>query len=285
MSNILRLMAILVFLTGFGAGCQREEKSVTKNIVVADPKPVVADVKKPAAAKDVKATDRSKIVGRIVWGADKAPQQANLNLGNNAAGCPAAIKDQQWVVDPKTLGLKDAFVWLEPATKGEKMPAAENVKLPERAEVDQPACMFVPHALALREGQILVAKNTSAIPHNFKWTGNPTANPGGNELIPPGGSIEIKNLVADRLPVAVECNIHPWMRGWIRVYDHPYFAVTNANGEFTIENAPVGNFRLKIWHGSGGWPLGAKGREGQPIAVLAGETVVGNVTYPPPPND
>ena len=77
--------------------------------------------------------------------------------------------------------------------------------------------------------------------------------------------------------------IHPWMKGWIRVFDHPYFAVTDENGAFEIKDAPAGNLRLMVWHGSAGWKDGAKGRNGDPVQIQAGSAVdLGNIAFPPP---
>lgn len=227
------------------------------------------------------------ITGRIIWGDDKLPPPADLNLGENPdkAAClkDGPVKDETWIVNPKNKGLKNAFVWLEAETKGDKLPIHPSLaKVQGKVEIDQPACAFIAHATALREGQTLVAKNSSGIAHNFKWTGNPTVNPGGNVLLPPGAAKEIDGLMADRLPIAIECNIHPWMKGWARVFDHPYFAVTDADGSFTIKNAPAGNFRIKVWHGSGGWLGGAKGKNGAPITINAGENKLPDNPYPPP---
>ena len=150
--------------------------------------------------------------------------------------------------------------------------------------MDQPLCMFIPHAIGMREGQILLAKNSSTISHSYKWTGNPaTANSGNNVLIAPKGSVPIKGLVADRLPIKIECNIHNWIGGWVRVFDHPYFAVTAGDGAFELRNAPAGEYRLMVWHGSGGW-LGCKdGRNGQLINIPAGKTLeMGELKYQPP---
>src|SRR5436853_1201082 len=113
----------------------------------------------------------------------------------------------------------------------------------------------------LRDVQALVVKNSASIAHNFKWTGNPAVNLGGNVLLPPGAQKEIDDLKADRIPVKFECNIHPWMNGYCRVYDHPYYAVTDTDGNFTIKNAPVGDFKLMIWHPQG-WDKGKDGRNG-----------------------
>jgi len=142
--------------------------------------------------------------------------------------------------------------------------------------------MFVPHALALREGQILVVKNTSKVLHNFKWNGHPDVNPGGNPSIVAGAEEVLGNLKADRLPIGVSCGIHPWMKGWIRVFDHPYFALTDAQGRFAIKDAPAGACRLMAWHGSGGWLGGVKGRNGRPISVQSGDNDLGTLEYAPP---
>ena len=227
------------------------------------------------------------VVGRIVWGSDKIPAAADLDLKENPdkAACTkdGPVKDETWLVNPKNKGLRNTFVWIEGAKKGEKLPIHPSLKTASgKIDVDQPSCAFIPHAIAIREGQVLVAKNSSPIAHNFKWTGNPTVNPGGNVLLPPGASKEIDDLKADRLPLSIECNVHPWMKGWARIYDHPYFAVTDADGNFAIKNAPAGDFVIKIWHGSGGWAGGAKGKNGSPISIKTGENKLGDVVYPAP---
>jgi hypothetical protein len=226
------------------------------------------------------------IKGRIVWGGKQLPARPILALANhpNAAACQAngPLLDETWVVHPKNKGLRYTFVWLQ-APKGQVLPihpALQNAVLPN-VEIDQPFCQFVPHALAIRQGQNVVAKNNSPLAHTVKWSGNPALNPGGNVLLPPNGQMVIAGLVADRLPLSIECNIHPWMKGWLRVFDHPYFAVTDEEGRYEIKNAPVGNWQLMIWHGSGGWRGGVKGKNGQPINLKAGEQTLDDIDYSP----
>ena len=229
------------------------------------------------------------VKGSIVWGGPEAPPRLALDLKENAdkAAClkNGMILEETWVVHPKTKGLRYAFVWLA-APKGKDLPIHPDLKEPKEKKVvmDQPVCMFLPHAIAMREGQTLVAKNTSNISHNFKWSGHPDVNPGNNVLLPPNTEKVIDDLKADRLPVSIECNIHPWMRGWVRVFNHPYYAVTDENGKFELKNAPAGEWQLMVWHGSGGWLGGAKGKNGQPINISAGTTDLGNLAYPPPAN-
>ena len=53
---------------------------------------------------------------------------------------------------------------------------------------------------------------------------------------------------AERAPFSSECAIHPWMRFWTLVVDHPYAAVTDSSGKFTIPDLPAGEHTFKIWH-------------------------------------
>ena len=238
-------------------------------------------------AQDAKAWGDLK--GRIIWGGKDIPAPKPIDAvkaNQDKAHClsKGPILDQEWVVDKKNKGLKWTFVWLEAKDKS-ALPIHPDLKDIKQKQVamDQPCCMFVPHALGMREGQILLAKNSSPIPHNFKFT---TGNGDGkNFLIPRGGSVPIKGLEADPFPVTVNCNIHGWMKAWVRVFNHPYFAVTDENGAFAMPKAPAGEYQLMIWHGSGGWSGGAAGRNGQPITIKGGVVNdLGNLEYKKPNN-
>lgn len=224
------------------------------------------------------------IKGRVVWAPPVLPLAAAIAVPpGNGAGCPAKVANEEWVVNAKNKGLKNVFVWLE-ANKGETLPIHPNLAkpVPKNVEIDQPACAFIPNAVAMRQGDVFLIKNTSAIAHNCKGSGEQALAQDFNILIPPGGAVPVQNLKASRLPMRIECNIHPWMGGWLRIYDHPYFAVTDDDGNFSFKDAPVGNFRLKVWHGSGGWYKGAAGRLGDPLAVNAGANNLADIPYSPP---
>ncbi|MFO0863619.1 MAG: hypothetical protein U0744_02985 [Gemmataceae bacterium] len=227
------------------------------------------------------------VVGRIVWeGAIPADAPIDVSM-NGDCKKHSPIRNETWSIHAKNKGLQSCFVWLAPKDakdKKAKLPIHPDFKgAPnEPAVVDQPGCAFVPHALGMRGGQKLVVKNPAEFAHNFKYTGNPELPlQSGNPLLVGKSQKEIVGLVADRLPIVIECSIHPWMRGYIRVFDHPYFAVTDADGKFEIKNAPTGECRLMIWHGAGGSAGGAKGREGKAIEVKENSDL-GDLTYPAP---
>ena len=140
----------------------------------------------------------------------------------------------------------------------------------------------MPHALGLREGQSLEAKNPATVPHNLQWTGHPLENQGNNLVIPVGQSLTINNLKAGRYPVKLSCGMHPWMSGWVRIFDHPYFAVTDEQGRFAIKDAPAGPCRLMIRHSTGIWLGAAKGKNGRLITIQSGDNDLGALEYPAP---
>src|SRR5205807_9114715 len=131
-------------------------------------------------------------------------------------------------------------------------------------------CMFIPHALGIRQGQEIVAKNSSTIAHNVNWSGHPLKNPGGNRIVPANQEIVIGGLRADKYPVKLACNIHGWMNAWVRVFDNPYFAVTDGDGQFEIKQAPAGTFRLVAWQESIGY---VTNRIGIPVTIKANDAI------------
>jgi hypothetical protein len=206
--------------------------------------------------------------------AGKAPEPAKLDVNKDQDHCleKGPIVSEEFVVG-KDGGVKNVFVWLidanDPKAKLPIHPDLKDLKV-KAVEMDQPCCKFVPHCVALREGQVLIGKNSSPISHNMNWQGG-TDNPGDNKIVPAKGQIEIKDLVASPRPIAVACNIHPWMKAWVRVFDHPYFAVTDEAGRFELKNAPAGKYNVVIWHEGVGWVNG--GKTGQTIEIPAGGTV------------
>ena len=210
------------------------------------------------------AADEQKwgtVKGQVVLAGDiPAPKMVDVNKDQEHCLSRGPIFSEEWVVNPQNKGVRWAYVWLQPvpdpanpAAKKE-MPINPALKaVPDKPVVlDQPCCKFEPHALTLREGQVLIAKNSAPIAHNVNWTGGKD-NPGNNVIVPPGGQVEIKDLKASRFPVSISCNIHPWMHAWARVFDHPYFAVTDANGNFEIKDAPAGEYNLVVWQEAVGY--------------------------------
>jgi hypothetical protein len=223
------------------------------------------------------------IKGRVVWGGRELPKPEKINVTVDKLACLAKgdLFDTLFEVNPRNKGFKNVFVALKqpPAKANVPLPVHPDLKeIKERdASFDQPHCLFIPRAVAIREGQRVIAKNSANIVHNVRWVG--VVNTGGSLLIPAKKQAIIKNLVAEEIPLTVQCNIHGWMSARLAVYDHPYFAVTDADGNFEIKLAPAGAYRLTLYHEGIGFRGGAKGRAGQEITIKPGGVIdLGEIT-------
>ena len=112
--------------------------------------------------------------------------------------------------------------------------------------LDNKGCRFEPHLLGIRLSQKLKLTNSDPIGHNVNL--QPLGDVAINPLIPGGGDSGYQFKRAQTRPVPVSCNIHPWMKGYVLPRDNPYFAVTAADGTFTIKNLPAGKIEFQVWH-------------------------------------
>ncbi len=115
--------------------------------------------------------------------------------------------------------------------------------LPKRFVLDNRDCRFDPHVSAITVGDTIVATNSDALLHTTHLYG-PLR---GNISLPVSGMVVSR---VARLPgiITVLCDIHGWMKAFVRVDDHPLHAVTNEHGQFRISGIPPGSYTLEVWH-------------------------------------
>lgn len=113
-------------------------------------------------------------------------------------------------------------------------------------ELDQIGCLYVPRVLAVQTNQNIVIKNSDKTTHNVHPT--PANNREWNESQPEGAPPITKTFPREEIAIPVKCNVHPWMKSYIAVIGHPYFAVSDNKGSFTIKNLPPGSYTLEAWH-------------------------------------
>jgi len=216
--------------------------------------PVAAD-----SGKEEKAAEWQwgAIKGTIVYAeGEKLPENKEANITADKAFCTKSgkIHQDEWVVDEKSRGVKWVLVWLTDASDPKGGKTAWDAKqihpnlkeAPKTLELDQPICTFLPRMTGVRSETEVTFKNSAEVAHNVDVKGG-DAGPNINQVIPVGKSLKLGKISARPLPVTYSCSIHPWMRGYIGAFDHPYFAVTNEKGEFEIKDAPAGKFRLMVW--------------------------------------
>jgi plastocyanin len=140
-------------------------------------------------------------------------------------------------------GVKNAVVWLQTPPPGATWPSA-----PEKVEMDQKACVFVPRVVIVPAGGTVEFLNSDRLLHNLHSASKD--NPTFNRTQPRGRVIPVTFSKPEI--VQVNCDLHSWMRSWVVVADHPFYALSNDAGEFVLPNVPPGKYVLQIWQESVG---------------------------------
>lgn len=205
------------------------------------------------------AADFGTVTGQFILEGDVPKPEVAISQGDktvkDAAVCAAdTLYKNDLVVDEKTKGIANIFVYIYPRD-AKKLPVHPDDKASEKKEVvfDQKGCRFVPHAMIVRTDQTVIVKSDDAIAHNthtYTLKNNPV-----NFLIAPNDRDGIPVTVnqAESLPMPVKCDIHPWMQAYWLIIDHPWAAVTDKEGKFTIENLPAGEHEFRVWHERAGY--------------------------------
>jgi plastocyanin len=163
------------------------------------------------------------------------------------------------VVDVKTKGLRHVAVVLENAPVQPKLAKAKSVL------VDQRDMLFIPRVVAVQHGQAVRFENNDLGNHSVMATSTNGAN-AFNVVAGPGQPIE-HVFEPQKLPVQIGCSLHGWMRAWVYVLPHPWFALTDARGNFKIDRVPAGKYSVLLSHPDTGH------RERREIVVRPGQTV------------
>jgi plastocyanin len=130
------------------------------------------------------------------------------------------------------------------------------------AVIEQKGCQYKPHVLALQTNQKLDVVNDDATTHNIHPM--PNNNREWNKTQPHGMPVE-EAFPREEIAIPVKCNVHPWMRGYIAVLKHPYFMVTDKDGNFDLKDLPPGTYTIKAWQEK-------LGTQSQKITIGAGES-------------
>jgi plastocyanin len=176
-------------------------------------------------------------------------------------------------VDPSLIvgdegAIANAIVWLDGVTEGKPL-------APGNATIDQVGCLYTPRVQALALGSRLSFRNSDATFHNVHAYAEPEGDTAFN-LATPQGSRETTRTVDEVGILSFKCDAgHSWMRAWVRVFEHPYFAVTGTDGAFALADVPPGTYTLRAWHET----LGELSRE---IEVKGGATAKVDLAFTRP---
>lgn len=245
---------------------------------------LVAAVLAMAAPVPKPGPDWVTVKGAVVWPEkEKVPEAKAYDLSEVRGGDAeyilkgGAVFDDKFAIDEKSRGLKNVVVWLRPDDDDPKAAFPAEKVHPDLAKpkakthtVTNEFCRFDRRVLAVRAGDSVEWVNKGRVTLLIKVDGGPDDNHTFTHL--PGKD-----------PVTTEFKKTGWFHfvdlghqwkvmnwppgtGWVKVFDHPYFALTNENGEFEMMQVPKGKWRVMYWHESG-FHKGKDGRLGFKVEV------------------
>lgn len=139
------------------------------------------------------------------------------------------------------------------------------------AVLDQHGCHYVPHVLAVQVNQPFSVVNSDPTAHNVNVDAR--QNEKFNQGQSPGAAPINKTFKRAETVIPVKCNQHPWMRAYVGVLQHPFFAVSDASGKFEIKGVPAGTYTLVAWHEK--YPQGIT----QTVTVGAGAAATSDFSF------
>ena len=217
------LFGLFLAISGCSKSGKDEEKAPVPGTRIENPEP--------------QKEKTGSIVGKIVYnGTPLTVKKIKTNKDNEV--CGEHQYSEELVVNLENKGIKWATVSLKSDIGN--MPARQEKTL------DQKACRFEPHVLAIEAGGTVNIFNSDGVLHNihtFSANNKPF-----NEAQPKFKKKIAKVFGNAPEQIKIKCDVHSWMNGWIIVIKNPYYDVTDANGEFRIENVPVGRHTLEVWH-------------------------------------
>jgi plastocyanin len=201
------------------------QKTMSANLTVVD----------PAIAASIHGTIHFS-------GSPPAPVQIDMGMD---PGCTIGKSEpnfsQQFVVGKGRLA--NVYVYVKDGLEG------KNFAVPSSPVIlDQKGCRYEPHVLGLMAGQTLKVLNDDPTMHNVHAQPNAASNPQWNmSQMPKGAPIE-KTFHDPEVMMPVKCNQHPWMKAYVNVAANPFYAVSDANGNFEINGLPPGEFTIAAVH-------------------------------------
>ena len=225
------LPVLFLFLLATGCGKQEVSKEA----------PVDAPAAPNPNAKPVD-TSTAGVVSGVVKLDGTPPKMRTINMRsvptcNQMHETPALTED---VVMGDDSMLQNVVVYLRGDFNAYSFP--ENT---QPVTIDQHGCVYTPHVIAVTTRTPVQVHNSDMATHNSLALTK--ANSPWNETQAVGGKAVERVFSAPEVALALKCNIHPWMKVYVAVFNNPYFQVTGKDGSFTLKNVPPGNYKLTAW--------------------------------------
>ena len=189
----------------------------------------------------VNAETAGNIAGRITFeGTPPKPGVVRMDSDPNCVQQGATSPDESVLVGDAG-ALQNVFVYVKDGLGDLRFPVPSAPVV-----LDQKGCHYVPHVLGVQTGQSVEIVNSDPTLHNVHALAK--ANQEFNQGQPLPGMKFTRQFSTREVMVPFKCDVHSWMNAWVGVLDHPYFAVTAADGSFSLKGLPAGTYTVEAWH-------------------------------------
>jgi hypothetical protein len=204
-----------------------------------EPTPPPATTAAAPAAPAAGSSGNGTISGKVAFqGTAPAPEKVKVAADPKCQAMhPQGLEKQ--TVQVKDGGLAHVFVWVRNAPSAAAPPA-------QAVTLDQQGCEYHPHVVGVQTGQQIKITNSDETLHNIHP--RPTVNTEFNIGQPRKGMESVKSFDKQEIMIPVGCDVHPWMRSYISVVSHPFFAVTKDDGTYEIKGLPPGEYEVEAFH-------------------------------------
>lgn len=204
------------------------------------------------------------VTGRVVLEGTPPARQTIRVDGDKACAALVAGAErpaERYVVNDDG-ALANVFVYVKAGLEGRSFPVPS-----QPVVLDQQRCWYTPRVVGVRVGQPFQVINSDPLLHNVR--AEAAVNQPFNQGQPVQGVRYSHTFSTDEVMVALSCDVHSWMNAWVGVMNHPYFAVTDASGAFSLPDLPAGTYTVEAWHEAAGTTTGAVAVTAQGTATLA----------------
>jgi plastocyanin len=210
---------------------------VTAFVLSACVTPVVA----PYEALDP-ATLKATVHGQITFVGQTIPEVQVSKIYRDSKLCGEEVLGEEFNVAEGSQGVEGVIVSLEGVSKGKPKPTEEVIVIENRG------CRFLPYVAATVVGSTLQVQNTDPILHTTHARMETRQGRTLWNVIQEAGAAGITKSLAMTGLVDVRCDLHPNMRSYVHVFNHPYFTITDTEGYYEFKNVPAGDYQLTVWH-------------------------------------
>ena len=213
------------------------------------------------------ASFAATISGTITW-KGKVPKMKRVKMDKDAIcvkrWADKPIPRRETLVINEIKGLANTFVRIKSGLSKKDYPVPQVPLM-----IDQNGCKYVPHVFGIIKNQKFIFINSDGTRHNVH------ALPHKNRQF----NLSMSKTQKESKPkkfrkiegfFKIKCDIHPWMKSWASILDHPFFSVSGEDGTFKIENLPAGTYEVETWHES---------LKSQVVEVIIGENDTKTVNF------